>query len=131
MLLYWQHLICTHFWGWIHFLSNVSTPILFSKRSKNLTRTPFFHPTLTQFPGSPVAPIHFLHIFKMDGLDVANSLARTESRYLDPLGGFRALEKKLFFDKKAADKICKFTRLWLNFSYFFTLIFNFSKFFQY
>ena len=94
MLLYWQHLICTHFWWWIHFLSNVSTPILFSKRSKNLTRTPFFHPTLTQCPGSPVAPIHFLHIFKMDGLDVANSLARTESQYLHPSQVFRSLEKK-------------------------------------
>ena len=100
MLLQWQHLIYTHFWGWIHFLSNVSTPILFSKRSKNLTRTPFFHPTLTQYPGSPVAPIHFLHIFKMDGLDVGNSPTWTESRYLRPLRVFRALEKNQIFDKK-------------------------------
>ena len=83
---------------------------------KKTTKITFFHPTLTQFHGSPAPPIHFFHIFKKNGPDVANSLTRTESRYLDPLGVFRALEKKLFFDKNAAGKICKFTRLWLNFS---------------
>ena len=43
MLLYCHHLIYTHFWWWIHFLPKVSTPILIMKKSKNLTRTPFFH----------------------------------------------------------------------------------------
>ena len=85
------------------------------KYEKN-TKFTFFHPTLTQFHGSPAPPIHFFHIFKKNGPDVANNLTRTESRYLEPLGVFRALEKKLFFDKNAAGKICKFTRLWLNFS---------------
>ena len=113
------YLIYTHFWWAIHFLPKVSTLILIMKKSKNLTRThffTFFHPTLTQSHGSPAPPIHFFHIFKKNGPDVANNLARTDSRYLDPLGVFRALEKKLFFDKNAAGKICKFTRLWLNLS---------------
>ena len=42
------------------------------KYEKN-TKFTFFHPTLTQFHGSPVARIHFFHIFKKNGPDVANS----------------------------------------------------------
>ena len=47
-----------------------------------------------------MAPIHFWHIFKQNGPDVAKSLAQTESRYLDPLGVFVTLEKKAVFLKK-------------------------------
>ena len=77
---------------------------------------PSFHPTLSQYPGSPVAPIHFLHIFKMDGLDVANSLTQTESRYLLPLRVFRGLEKNQIFEtKKRGIKFWISTYVWLNF----------------
>ena len=99
----WQHLICTHFWGWIHFLSNVSTTILFSKRSKNLTRTPFFHlfspdfDAISRLTGGP-NPL-FVHFQKeragrrefagADGIPIST-----------PLAGFQGAWKKVNFWKK-------------------------------